>query len=121
MQVSQLNRFDFIETLLAPVEPVEEVLKQVEMLADLVRGVWVTKTSLLYEGHEATVRDYILLQFIKGDSIRCENLRANLGRDVLGNKALRPLLANLIISKPKEDKVKFKGSPDPTFSKRYCT
>ncbi|KAF3325832.1 DNA-directed RNA polymerase III subunit RPC5 isoform X3 [Carex littledalei] len=115
----QLNRFDFIEYLLAPVEPVEEVLQQVQMLADLVRGVWVTKTSLLYTGYEAMVRDYILLQFTKGDSIPCEKLRANLGREVLKNEVLRPLLGHLIIRKPKEDKVKFKGSPDPTFRKRH--
>ncbi|KAJ4754987.1 DNA-directed RNA polymerase III subunit RPC5 [Rhynchospora pubera] len=118
-EVSQLNRFDFIEYLLAPAVPVQEVLQQVQMLADLVRGVWVTKTALLYEGYEAVVRDYILLQFTKGNSIPYEKLRANLGRDVLGNKDLRPLLANLITSKPKDEKVKFKGSPDPTFSKRY--
>ncbi|KAJ4763354.1 DNA-directed RNA polymerase III subunit RPC5 [Rhynchospora pubera] len=119
-EVSQLNRFDFIEYLLAPAVPVQEVLQQVQMLADLVRGVWVTKTALLYEGYEAVVRDYILLQFTKGNSIPYEKLRANLGRDVLGNKDLRPLLANLITSKPKDEKVKFKGSPDPTFSKRHA-
>ncbi|KAJ3698403.1 hypothetical protein LUZ61_002108 [Rhynchospora tenuis] len=119
-EVSQLNRFDFIEYLLAPAVPVQEVLQQVQMLADLVQGVWVTKTALLYEGYEAVVRDYILLQFTKGHSIPCEKLRANLGRGVLGNKDLRPLLANLITSKSKEDKVKFKGLPDPTFSKRHA-
>ncbi|KAF3333077.1 DNA-directed RNA polymerase III subunit RPC5 isoform X2 [Carex littledalei] len=117
-EVTQLNRFDFIEYLLAPVEPVEEVLQQVQMLADLIRGVWVTKTSLLYEGYEAMVRDYILLHFTKSNSIPYEKLTANLGRDVV-NKVLRPLLENLIIPRSKQGKVKFKGSPDPTFRKRH--
>ncbi|KAJ4780794.1 DNA-directed RNA polymerase III subunit RPC5 [Rhynchospora pubera] len=119
-EVSQLNRFDFIEYLLAPDEPVQEVLEKVQMLADLVRGVWVTKTVLLYEGYEAIVRDYILLHFTKGDLIPCEKLRANLGRDVLSNEVLKPLLEKLITRKQKEDKVKFKGSPDPTFRKRHA-
>ncbi|XP_078149304.1 uncharacterized protein LOC144544632 isoform X2 [Carex rostrata] len=119
-EVTQLNRFDFIEYLLAPVEPVEEVLQQVQMLADLIRGVWVTKTSIIYEGYEyeAMVRDYILLQFTKGDSIPHKKLIADLGQDVRHNKVLMgPHLANLIIGKP--GKVKFKGSPDPTFRKRH--
>ncbi|KAJ3685055.1 hypothetical protein LUZ61_014219 [Rhynchospora tenuis] len=118
-EVSQLNRFDFIDYLLAPDEPEQEVLEQVQILADLVRGVWVTKTVLLYEGYEAVVRDYILLHFTKGDLIPCDKLRANLGRDVLTNEVLIPVLAKLIIPKRKEDKVKFKGLPDPTFRKRY--
>ncbi|XP_026400576.1 DNA-directed RNA polymerase III subunit RPC5-like [Papaver somniferum] len=65
----QVNRFASIKYL-APYDPEEIVLQEIQKHANLVQGLWVCRTNLLpLKGAEAASRDYILCLFRKSDLI----------------------------------------------------
>uniref|UniRef100_A0A0E0AT20 DNA-directed RNA polymerase III subunit RPC5 n=1 Tax=Oryza glumipatula TaxID=40148 RepID=A0A0E0AT20_9ORYZ len=72
-EVSQVNRFDALMHL-APLYSEDDVLKVLPVYADLVRGLWVCKSSLLFDDGYAWKRDRILLEFRKKDSIPLKDI-----------------------------------------------
>ncbi|RLN04966.1 uncharacterized protein C2845_PM13G08810 [Panicum miliaceum] len=67
-EVSEVNQFDALKHL-APTYSEEEILKVLPDYAYLVRGLWVCKSSLLFDDGYASKRDRILLEFTKRESI----------------------------------------------------
>lgn len=113
-EVSQVNRFDALIHL-APTYSEEEVLKILPVYADLVRGLWVCKSSLLYDDGHASKRDRIILEFTKKESIPME-IVDRLFRDVrTRNMILYPLGKR----REKLKDYKFIVAADSSFIKRY--
>ncbi|TVU42261.1 hypothetical protein EJB05_08655 [Eragrostis curvula] len=114
-EVSQVNRFDALKHL-APTHSEEEILKVLPEYADLVRGLWVCKSSLLFDDGYASKRDKILLEFTKKDSIPSKIvdtvIRPN---DPWRNRILFPLCKRREILK--DYKLIFEA--DLSFLKRY--
>ncbi|KAF8654908.1 hypothetical protein HU200_061337 [Digitaria exilis] len=67
-EVSEVNQFDALKHL-APTYSEEEILKVLPEYAYLVRGLWVCKSSLLFDDGYASKRDRVLLEFTKRESI----------------------------------------------------
>ncbi|CAO2163774.1 unnamed protein product [Urochloa humidicola] len=74
-EVSEVNQFDALKHL-APTYSEEEILKVLPEYAYLVRGLWVCKSSLLFDDGYASKRDRVLLEFTKSDSIPSKDLDA---------------------------------------------
>ncbi|CAL5011543.1 unnamed protein product [Urochloa decumbens] len=72
-EVSEVNQFDALKHL-APTYSEEEILKLLPEYAYLVRGLWVCKSSLLFDDGYASKRDRVLLEFTKSESIPLEVL-----------------------------------------------
>ncbi|XP_042447479.1 DNA-directed RNA polymerase III subunit RPC5-like [Zingiber officinale] len=73
-EVCQVNNFNALLDL-APDSSKEDVLKVLPHYADLVQGLWVTKSSLLHEGEAALYRDYLLYLFSMNPIIQTDRLR----------------------------------------------
>lgn len=113
-EVSQVNRFDALIHL-APTYSDEDVLKILPVYADLVRGLWVCKSSLLYDDGHASKRDRIMLEFTKRESIPTKYVD-KLFRDVrTRNMILNPLGKR----REKLNDYKFIVAADSSFIKRY--
>ncbi|XP_037445224.1 DNA-directed RNA polymerase III subunit RPC5-like [Triticum dicoccoides] len=89
-EVSQVNRFDALMHL-APDCSEEDLLKILPVYADLVRGLWVCKSSLLYDDGLASKRDKVLLGFTKGESISVKYLERLIRDEQMRNMILNPL------------------------------
>ncbi|KAE8790743.1 DNA-directed RNA polymerase III subunit RPC5 [Hordeum vulgare] len=113
-EVSQVNRFDALMHL-APASSEEDVLKILPAYADLVRGLWVCKSSLLYDDGRASKRDEILLQFLKGDSIPVKYVDRLIRDEQTRNMILNPLCKR----REKLKDYKFIVPADSSFMKRY--
>ncbi|TKW09555.1 hypothetical protein SEVIR_6G110200v4 [Setaria viridis] len=74
-EVSEVNQFDALKHL-APTYSEEEILKVLPEYAYLVRGLWVCKSSLLFDDGYASKRDRVLLEFTKMESIPSDTLDA---------------------------------------------
>ncbi|CAL4971480.1 unnamed protein product [Urochloa decumbens] len=72
-EVSEVNQFDALKHL-APTYSEEEILKLLPEYAYLVRGLWVCKSSLLFDDGYALKRDRVLLEFTKSESVPSEHL-----------------------------------------------
>jgi DNA-directed RNA polymerase-3 subunit RPC5 len=100
---------------LAPTYSEQEVLQILPVYADLVRGLWVCKSSLLYDDGHAPKRDRIILEFTKRESISMEMVDKLL-RDVrTRNMILNPLGKR----REKLKDYKFIVAADSSFIKRY--
>ncbi|KAK1697144.1 hypothetical protein QYE76_013841 [Lolium multiflorum] len=113
-EVSQVNRFDALMHL-APTYSEEEVLKILPVYADLVRGLWVCKSSLLYDDGHAPKRDRIILEFTKKESIPMEIVDKLFGDVRTRNMILNPLGKRREMLKD----YKFIVAADLSFIKRY--
>ncbi|XP_058070211.1 uncharacterized protein LOC131219212 isoform X2 [Magnolia sinica] len=102
---------------LAPENSVEDVLKVLQQHADLVQGLWVSKSSLRCEGVNALARDYILLLFSKKKFIHRDQLKAlkvpsDIMKDILTSLAVeRSLFSDWKFKEP-EDCLFMKAHPD---------
>lgn len=67
-EVSEVSQFNALKHL-APTHSEEEILKVLPEYACLVRGLWVCKSSLLFDDEYALKRERILLEFTKRESI----------------------------------------------------
>lgn len=97
---------------LAPNDSIEDVLKVLQQYADLVQGLWVSKSCLLYDGLLARARDYILYQFTKSHVIHYDKQRPPppFSKEILGQ---------LAVQRPTLNDWKFKEPTDPSFIKCY--
>ncbi|KAG8384040.1 hypothetical protein BUALT_Bualt04G0076700 [Buddleja alternifolia] len=112
-----VHRFDALKHL-APDESVEEVLGVLQEHGRLVQGLWVPRSSLVYEtdqGIEVLARDYILLLFSKNVTINSSQLPQ---RPQLA-KAMKDVLSLLAVERPAFNDWKLKELPDMSFTKLY--
>ncbi|XP_059623709.1 uncharacterized protein LOC132266739 [Cornus florida] len=112
-----INRFDTLKHL-APSDSIEDVLGVLRKYAQLVQGLWVPKSSLLYEGGrgvEALARDYILLLFRKNPIISHGQVNASGAL----SKASKSVLNVLAVERPSLNNWKFKEPQDMSFIKLY--
>ncbi|XP_039814477.1 uncharacterized protein LOC120677388 isoform X5 [Panicum virgatum] len=86
-EVSEVNQFDALKHL-APTYSEEEILKALPDYAYLVRGLWVCKSSLLFDDGYASKRDRILLEFTKRESIPEKILQVWIKPDDLRRKRI---------------------------------
>ncbi|KAL6640018.1 hypothetical protein ACP70R_022328 [Stipagrostis hirtigluma subsp. patula] len=114
-EVSQVNQFNALMHL-APDYSEEEILKVLPEYADLVRGLWVCKSSLLFHDGYASKRDRVLLEFTRKDSIPENILEAVIRKDDPRRRiVLAPLCRKRVILKD----YKFISAADLSFLKRY--
>uniref|UniRef100_A0ACD5U3K0 Uncharacterized protein n=1 Tax=Avena sativa TaxID=4498 RepID=A0ACD5U3K0_AVESA len=113
-EVSQVNRFDALIHL-APTYSEGDVLKVLPVYADLVRGLWVCKSSLLYDDGLASKRDRILLEFTKKESIPIVYIDKLFRDERTRNMILHPLGKR----REKLRDYKFIVAADSSFIKRY--
>lgn len=115
-EVSQVNRFDALMHL-ASTYSEEHILEELPKYADLVRGLWVCKSSLLFDDDGyACKRDRILLEFTKRDSIPLKDIDRVIRTDDLTR---RRILSPLCRRRGKLDDCKFIAEADSSFIKRY--
>ncbi|KAJ1259585.1 hypothetical protein BS78_10G167500 [Paspalum vaginatum] len=113
-EVSEVNKFDALKHL-APTYSEEEILKVLPEYACLVRGLWVCKSSLLFDDGYASRRERILLEFTKRECIPSNILETWIIRDdSMGKRILSPLCKRREVLKD----YKF-ISADLSFLKRY--
>lgn len=107
----QVNRFASLLHL-APNDSIEDVLKVLQQYADLVQGLWVSKSCLLYDDRLARARDYILYQFSKSYVIHYDKQRPppTFSKQILGQ---------LAVQRPALNDWKFKEPTDLAFIKCY--
>ncbi|XP_010254912.1 PREDICTED: DNA-directed RNA polymerase III subunit RPC5-like [Nelumbo nucifera] len=111
---TQVYRFTALKHF-APDKSDEDLLAVLQGYADLVQGLWVTKSALLCEGVQALARDYVLLCFSKGPLISYEKLNeTGLSRDIL-----KRVLNSLAIERPSFKDWKFKEPTDMLFTKNF--
>ncbi|OVA04539.1 DNA-directed RNA polymerase III subunit Rpc5 [Macleaya cordata] len=111
-----VNRFNALKHL-APDDSNEIVLGVLQHHADLVQGLWVSKSSLLqHKGVEALTRDYVLLLFRKNALINQKKLDdSGLPKDVL-----KRVLIPLAVYRPTFKDWKFKEPTDLAFIKDHA-
>ncbi|KAF0898649.1 hypothetical protein E2562_009162 [Oryza meyeriana var. granulata] len=114
-EVSQVNQFDALMHL-APTYSEDDVLKVLPLYADLVRGLWVCKSSLLFDDGYACKRDKILLEFTKKDSVPLKGIDRLIGLDDLRRKQI---VFPLCKRREKLGDYKFILPVDSSFIKRY--
>ncbi|XP_042443769.1 uncharacterized protein LOC122028885 isoform X1 [Zingiber officinale] len=107
-EVSQVNNFNALMDL-APDNSKEDVLKVLLHYADLVQGLWITKSSLLHEGEAALYRDYLLYLFSMNPIIPTDKLR------MINYDGLKSILVPLAIERRILKHWKFKESTDFIF------
>ncbi|WOK95088.1 hypothetical protein Cni_G03795 [Canna indica] len=111
-EVSQVNHFKALMHL-APDISEQELLKALPLYADLVQGLWVCKSSLLYEGNATLARDYILYEFSLKPTIPLDKLK------VIKFDGLKSMLSALAVERPTFGDWKFRESTDFAFMKKY--
>lgn len=110
-----MNRFDALMHL-APTYSEEEILKLLPEYADLVRGLWVCKSSLLFDDGYVSKRDKVLLEFTKKEAVLSKVIDMVIKpNDPKRNRILFPLCKRREILKD----YKFIFKADLSFIKRY--
>ncbi|KAI3946125.1 hypothetical protein MKX01_024881 [Papaver californicum] len=110
----QVNRFASIKYL-APYDPEEIVLQEIQKHANLVQGLWVCKTNLLpLKGAEAAARDYILCLFRKSDLIPEKILEAEYRKE-----SVKEAMTSIAVYRDKCRDWKFKVPTDMPFIKDH--
>lgn len=112
MQGCQINRFDALMHL-APDSSKEDVLNALPLYAVLVQGLWVSKSTLLYEGKVALVRDFILSLFSRNPIIHIDKLK------MIKFDGLKSLMSSLAVERRAFSDWKFKEATDFSFIKKY--
>ncbi|CAL9172572.1 unnamed protein product [Musa hybrid cultivar] len=108
----QINRFDALMHL-APDSSKEDVLNALPLYAVLVQGLWVSKSTLLYEGKVALVRDFILCLFSRNPIIHIDKLK------MIKFDGLKSLMSSLAVERRAFSDWKFKEATDFSFIKKY--
>uniref|UniRef100_A0A0E0LT30 DNA-directed RNA polymerase III subunit RPC5 n=1 Tax=Oryza punctata TaxID=4537 RepID=A0A0E0LT30_ORYPU len=116
-EVSQVNRFDALMHL-APLYSEVDVLKVLPVYADLVRGLWVCKSSLLFDDGYAWKRDRILLEFRKKDSIPLKDIHRII-KVKLDDNLKKKFLYPLCKIRAKLEDCKFVLPVDSSFIRHY--
>ncbi|MCD7463518.1 hypothetical protein HAX54_050776 [Datura stramonium] len=112
-----IHRFDALMHL-APDNPVDEILRVLQRYAQLVQGLWVPKSSLVYgtnNGVEVLARDFVLYEFTKSTLIK----KSVFGRRPEFLKAATPALKSLAVERPDLNDWKLKEHPDKKFENLY--
>ncbi|XP_071913492.1 uncharacterized protein [Coffea arabica] len=110
-----IHRFDALKHL-APDASVEDILAVLSQHAQLVQGLWIPKSSLLYgkdQGIDALARDYVLLLFSRTPIIN----NSQLPQQQKLNRAMRDVLNTIAFERASLNDWKFKEPPDMTFIK----
>ncbi|XP_055804364.1 uncharacterized protein LOC129873316 isoform X2 [Solanum dulcamara] len=110
-------RFDSLKHL-APDNPVDEILEVLKSYAQLVQGLWVPKSSLVYDtnnGLEVLARNFVLYEFTKSTLIK----KSVFGRRPEFLKAATPVLKSLAVERPDLNDWKLKELPDKKFENLY--
>ncbi|KAJ0989486.1 hypothetical protein J5N97_007842 [Dioscorea zingiberensis] len=110
----QVNRFNAIMHL-TPNESTNEVLKVIQRYADLVQGLWITKSSLLFKEEQAHVRDYFLFLLSKNHVVPSSKIT---GTKFGEFSNLKEILSQLAVKGPTND-WKLKDAPDRSFIERF--
>ncbi|XP_037458221.1 uncharacterized protein LOC119329310 [Triticum dicoccoides] len=113
-EVSQVTRFVALMHL-APDCSEEDLLETLPVYADLVRGLWVCRSSLLYDDGLASKRDQIMLEFTKMESIPVKYVERLIRDERTRNMILNPLGKR----RDKLQDYKFIVAADSSFIKRY--
>lgn len=109
-----MNRFDALMHL-DSTSSEEDFLKMLECFAFLVQGIWVSKSSLIYEGyegHESQQRDYILFLFSQNHVIKKTQLKV---LKITDSDRLRRLLRPLAYERHSLNDWKFREERDSSF------
>ncbi|KAG5623528.1 hypothetical protein H5410_008746 [Solanum commersonii] len=117
LQGPPIHRFDALKHL-APDNPVDEILEVLKSCAQLVQGLWVPKSSLVYDtnnGVEVLARNFVLYEFTKSTLIK----KSVFGRRPEFLKAATPVLKSLAVERPDLDDWKLKELPDKKFENLY--
>ncbi|KAK4346817.1 hypothetical protein RND71_033156 [Anisodus tanguticus] len=112
-----IHRFDSLKHL-APDNPVDEILRVLQRYAQLVQGLWVPKSSLVYgtdSGVEVLARNFVLYEFTKSIFIK----KSVFGRRPEFLKAATPALKSLAVERPDLNDWKLKEHPDKKFENLY--
>ncbi|KAF3673720.1 putative DNA-directed RNA polymerase III subunit RPC5-like isoform X3 [Capsicum annuum] len=112
-----IHRFDALKHL-APDNPVDELLRVLQMYAQLVQGLWVPKSSLVYgtnSGVGVLARNFVLYEFTKSIFIK----KSAFGRWPEFLKAATPALKSLAVERPDMNDWKLKEHPDKNFENLY--
>ncbi|KAH7659911.1 DNA-directed RNA polymerase III subunit Rpc5 protein [Dioscorea alata] len=110
----QINRFNALMHL-APNESINEVLKVIQQYADLVQGLWITKSSLLFKEEQARVRDYFLFLLSKNHVVPSSKITGTKFGEV---SYLKEMMSQLAVKGPTND-WKLKHAPDSSFIERF--
>ncbi|KAL3331117.1 hypothetical protein AABB24_034758 [Solanum stoloniferum] len=112
-----IHRFDALKHL-APDNSADEIIRVLQIYAQLVQGLWVPKSSLVYgtnSGVEVLARNFVLYEFTKGILIK----RSVFGRRPEFLKAATPALKSLAVERPDLNDWKLKEHPDKKFENLY--
>ncbi|XP_060191240.1 uncharacterized protein LOC132621106 isoform X2 [Lycium barbarum] len=112
-----IHRFDALKHL-APDNPVDEILSVLQRYAQLVQGLWVPKSSLVYgtnSGIEVLARNFVLYEFTKSIFIK----KSVFGRRPEFLKAATPALKALAVERTDLNDWKLKEHPDKKFENLY--
>ncbi|XP_055821289.1 uncharacterized protein LOC129889849 [Solanum dulcamara] len=112
-----IHRFDALKHL-APDNSVDEIMRVLQIYAQLVQGLWVPKSSLVYgtnSGVEVLARNFVLYEFTKGIFIK----KSVFGRRPEFLKAATPALKSLAVERPDLNDWKLKEHPDKKFENLY--
>lgn len=93
-------------------------MRVLQRYAQLVQGLWVPKSSLIYgknDGLEVLARNFILFEFSKSTIIKQKVFARRL--DFL--KAAKPTLKSLAVERPDLNDWKLKEHPDKKFEVLY--
>lgn len=109
-----MHRFDALMHL-APSESPDAALRIIQQYAVLVQGLWIAKTSLLLDGRQALVRDYLLFLFTKNSTIPVSKVK----EINLSMEDVKPILSSLAFERSICGDWKFKEPADLSFVKRF--
>ncbi|XP_049361937.1 uncharacterized protein LOC125826627 isoform X1 [Solanum verrucosum] len=112
-----IHRFDALKHL-APDNSADEIIRVLQIYAQLVQGLWVPKSSLVYgtnSGVEVLARNFVLYEFTKGILIK----KSVFGRRPEFLKAATPALKSLAVERPDLNDWKLKEHPDKKFENLY--
>ncbi|XP_059275947.1 uncharacterized protein LOC132030361 isoform X1 [Lycium ferocissimum] len=112
-----IHRFDALKHL-APDNPVDEIMRVLQIYAQLVQGLWVPKSSLVYgtnSGIEVLARNFVLYEFTKSIFIK----KSVFGRRPEFLKAATPALKALAVERTDLNDWKLKEHPDKKFENLY--
>ncbi|KAH0724679.1 hypothetical protein KY290_003747 [Solanum tuberosum] len=112
-----IHRFDALKHL-ALDNSADEIIRVLQIHAQLVQGLWVPKSSLVYgtnSGVEVLVRNFVLYEFTKGILIK----KSVFGRRPEFLKAATPALKSLAVERPDLNDWKLKVHPDKKFENLY--
>ncbi|KAG5629363.1 hypothetical protein H5410_001080 [Solanum commersonii] len=112
-----IHRFDALKHL-ALDNAADEIIRVLQIHAQLVQGLWVPKSSLVYgtnSGVEVLARNFVLYEFTKGILIK----KSVFGRRPEFLKAATPALKSLAVERPDLNDWKLKEHPDKKFENLY--